>query len=100
MKKERVEYLYESDSLGCITDCFCNLCPWYEWQQRKKKWMSRNRILKMGGIRKRWQFLTSDNLPILVSNSVASEVQKPMRINVTEINSAKMNGHGHTNSTV
>ncbi|VVC28477.1 RNA-polymerase II-associated protein 3-like, C-terminal domain,Tetratricopeptide repeat,Tetratricopeptide [Cinara cedri] len=100
LKKERVEYLYEADSFGCLTECVCHLCPWHEWQQRKKKLTSRHRTFKNDGQRKRWEFLTSNNLPILVSNSVLPDLKRPKRLNVIEINSAKMNGHGHTNTTV
>lgn len=98
LNKERVEYLYEADSFGCLTECVCQLCPWHEWQQRKKKW-SRHKIYKNEEPRKRWQFLTSDIIPLLISKSLEPEVQKPKRLNVTEINSSKMNGH-HTNSRV
>uniref|UniRef100_A0A2H8TY47 Sperm-associated antigen 1 n=1 Tax=Melanaphis sacchari TaxID=742174 RepID=A0A2H8TY47_9HEMI len=35
--KDNVEYVYEADSFGCLTECVCQLCPWHEWQQRKKK---------------------------------------------------------------
>lgn len=96
--KENVEYLYEADPFGCLTECVCHLCPWHEWKQRKKKW-SRHRVLKNEEPRKRWQFLTSDIVPVLISKSLALEVQRPKRLSITDINSTKMNGH-HTNSTV
>lgn len=98
LNKESVEYLYEADSFGCLNECVCHLCPWHEWQQRKKKW-GRFKMLKIEGTRKRWQFLTSDCVPIIKSKSSVSEVQKPKRLSVTEINSAKTNGL-HTSSTV
>lgn len=100
LKKERVEYLYEADSLGCLVECVCHVCPWHEWQQRKKRLMSRHKVFKNEGQRKRWQFLTSENVSTLVSNSLISEVQRPKRLNVTEINSTMMNGHGPKKSTV
>jgi len=55
-------------------------------------------MFKHEGTRKRWQFLTPDIVPILMSKSLAPEIQKPKRLNITEINSAKINGHH--NSTV
>ncbi|XP_001946926.1 uncharacterized protein LOC100166175 isoform X1 [Acyrthosiphon pisum] len=90
--KDNVEYVYEADSFGCLTECVCQLCPWHEWQQRKKKW-GRHKMFKNEGARKRWQFLTPDIVPVLMSKSLAPEIQKPKRLNVTEINSAKINGH-------
>jgi len=95
LKKDNVEYVYEADSFGCLTECVCQLCPWHEWQQRKKKW-GRHKMFKNEGPRKRWQFLTSDIVPILMSST--PEIQKAKRLNVIEINSAKTNGH--QNSTV
>lgn len=98
LKKENVEYLYEADPYGCLTECVCHLCPWHEWQARKKKW-NRHKMLKNEGTRKRWQFLVHDTVPELISKSRTPEFQLPKRLNIIEINSAKMNGH-HNNSTV
>lgn len=98
LNKEHVEYLYEADPFGCLTECVCNLCPWYEWQLRKKKW-GRHKVFKKEEPRKRWQLLTLDIVPILQSKSLALEVQRPKRLNITDINPAKMNGH-HGNSMV
>ncbi|XP_060836680.1 uncharacterized protein LOC132919269 [Rhopalosiphum padi] len=92
LSKDSVEYVYEADSFGCLTECVCQLCPWHEWQQRKKKW-GRHKMFKNEGPRKRWQFLTPDIVPVLLSASLAPETQKPKRMNVIEINSAKINGH-------
>ncbi|XP_022165277.1 uncharacterized protein LOC111030193 isoform X2 [Myzus persicae] len=92
LSKDNVEYVYEADSFGCLTECVCQLCPWHEWQQRKKKW-GRHKMFKNEGPRKRWQFLTPDIVPVLLSTSLAPEIQKPKRLNITEINSAKINGH-------
>lgn len=97
LNKESVEYLYEADPYGCLMECVCNLCPWHEWQQRKKKWY-RHKIFKSEKPKKRWQFLTSNIVPVLISKSLVQESQKPKRLNIMEINSAKMNGC-HTNST-
>lgn len=66
LNKERVEYLFEADSFGCLTECVCNLCPWYEWQLRKIKW-GRRKVFKNEEPRKRWQLLTSDIVPVLKS---------------------------------
>lgn len=98
LNKESIEYLYEADSFGCLTECVCHLCPWHEWQLRKKRW-SRHKIFKNERPKKRWEFLTPEIVPVLISKSLVSEVQRPKRLNVTEINSAKMNGHP-TNSMV
>lgn len=98
LNKEKIEYLYEADIFGCLTECVCNLCPSYEWQLRKKHW-SRFKILKNKEPRKRWQCLTPDIVSALISKSILPEVQKPKRLNVIEIDSSKMNGH-HTDSTV
>lgn len=99
LNKESVEYLYEADSLGCLTECVCHLCPWHEWQQRKKKF-GLQKLFKNEQQRKRWQFLTSDIVPVLMSKSTTPEVQKPKRLTVTEINSDKMNGYHNINSKV
>lgn len=99
LNKESVEYLYEADSFGCLTECVCNLCPWHEWQQRKKKW-GRHKMLKTEGPRKRWQLLTSDILPAMMSKSLAPELSRPKRLSITEINSTKTSGHHHTDTTV
>lgn len=98
MNKEKVEYLYEADTFGCLTECVCNLCPSHELALRKKHW-SRFKILKNKEQRKRWQFLTTDIVSALASKSLVPVVQKPKRLNVIEIDSSKMNGH-HTDSTV
>lgn len=98
LNKEYVEYLYEADSSGCLTKCVCNLCPWHEWQQRKKKW-SCHKMFKNETPRKRWELLTSNIIPLLQSKSLTPEIQKPKRLNIVDVNSAKMNGH-NTNSTV
>jgi len=98
LNKDCVEYLYEADTFGCLMECVCHLCPWHEWQQRKKKWY-RHKIFKSEKPRKRWQFLTPNIVPVLISKSLVQESQKPKRLNITEINSAKINGR-HTNSTV
>jgi hypothetical protein len=74
------------------------LCPWHEWQERKKKWI-RHKMLKNEGTRKRWQFLVPDIVPESISKSSIPEFKKPKRLNITDINSAKTNGH-HENSTV
>lgn len=92
LNKENVEYLYEADSMGCLTKCVCNLCPWHEWQLRKRKF-GHQKVFKSEHQKKRWQFLTSDVVPILMSKSSTQEIHKPKRLVVTEINSAKMNGY-------
>uniref|UniRef100_A0A2S2Q9I5 Sperm-associated antigen 1 n=1 Tax=Sipha flava TaxID=143950 RepID=A0A2S2Q9I5_9HEMI len=97
LNKENVEYLYEADPYGCLTECVCHLCPWHEWQERKKKWI-RHKMLKNEGTRKRWQFLVPDIVPESISKSSIPEFKKPKRLNITDINSAKTNGH-HENST-
>lgn len=89
--------MYEADSFGCLTECVCQLCPWHEWQQRKKK-LGRLKMYKNKESRKRWQFLTSDIVPVLMSTSLALETQKPKRLIITDTKSAKINGHH--NSTV
>lgn len=96
--KENVEYLYEADTFGCLTECVCHLCPWHEWQQRKKKW-ARHKMFKSEKPRRRWQFLTTNIVPELISKSLVQESQKPKRLNITEIDSSKMNGC-HTNLKV
>lgn len=98
LNKEKVEYLYEADVFGCLTECICNLCPSHEWALRKKK-MSFFKLLKNKETRKRWQILTLDVVSALISESLVPEVQKPKRLNVIEIDSSKMNGH-HTDSMV
>lgn len=98
LNKESVEYLYEADPFGCLTECVCHLCPWHEWQQRKKKW-GRHKMFKTEKSRKRWQFLTSDIVPKLISTNFAQDGVKSTRLNITEINSSKMNGC-HANSMV
>lgn len=91
LNKESVEYLYEADSLGCLTECVCNLCPWHEWQLRKKRW-GRHKMLKTEGPRKRWQFLTSDIVPVLISKTQSSDdVQRPKRLNITDVDNSKIN---------
>lgn len=90
--KDKIEHVYEADSIGCIAHCVCDLCPWHEWLQRHKKW-GRHKMFKNEVPRKRWQFLTPDIVPKLLSMSLTLETQKPKRLNVTEINSAKINGH-------
>lgn len=92
LSKDNVEYVYEADSFGCLTECVCQLCPWHEWQQRKKKW-GRHKMFKNEGPKKRWQFLTPDIVPVLLSTSLAPEIKKPKRLSITEINSSKINGH-------
>lgn len=96
LNKEKVEYLYEADSLGCLTECVCHLCPWHEWKQRKKKW-SRYRVLKNEEPRKRWQLLTPDIVPVLISKSLPLplDVHRPKRLSIIDIDSTKTNGH-HT----
>lgn len=90
--KDKIEHVYEADSIGCIAYCVCDLCPWHEWLQRHKKW-GRHKMFKNEVPKKRWQFLTPDIVPKLLSTSLTLETQKPKRLNVTEINSAKINGH-------
>lgn len=82
-----------------MTECVCYLCPWHEWQQRKKKW-EHFKLFKNKESKKRWKLLTSDIVPVLISKSLLFEGQKPKRLNITEINSAKMNGHHTNHSTV
>lgn len=99
LNRQNVEYLYEDNSSGCMTECICHLCPWHEWQQRKKIF-GHIKSFKLIGQKKRWKLLTSDIVPVLISKSLVPEGQKPKRLNVTEINSVKINGHRTNYSTV
>lgn len=56
-------------------------------------------MLKNEGTRKRWQFLVPDIVPESIFKSRVPEFQKPKRLNIIDISSAKTNGH-HNNSMV
>ncbi|XP_050540522.1 RNA polymerase II-associated protein 3 [Daktulosphaira vitifoliae] len=94
LNKEQTEYIYEANTMGCLTECICNLCPYHEWMQRRKKWY-RNKIIKNEQQRKRWQLLTPEAVVTLMSESKSKlhDTKVPKRMTVTEVNSTEMNGH-------